>query len=212
MSTNIRPLHRFDVSQEEELGGRQHLLHTGGEPIPIASPLGSASCPATRRDSRNHDDCLVVPAILQGVTGFRFHITDDGEVFRAGVDLRSVGNRIHGLEPESETADGVEIALGALRAAGDSADAPYVRVVERISEVPKLQFVVVQPEPDRPHLRCRLLDAAGQRVLGVLEQLQQEVGRVGVLVGEDDVAPLLGGIEEFVLHLPPDRIVVTRSA
>ena len=198
---DIRPLHRLDVSQEEKIRGREHLLQARGESVPVALIGGS----------RDLYDGLVSSSTPYRFAGLRPEVADDREVFRSRVDSRSVRERIDGLESESETADVVKI-LGAL---ADSADALHIRSVERISEMSEPETTFRQLEGNASLGLRRfsgLTGPARKGILGVLEQLEEEVSRVVVLLVEDPFAPVGGGLPEFILPACPDRIVVAGAA
>ena len=96
----------------------------------------------------------------------------DPEMLGAAVHLRGPGVRVHRLEADAELPDLREVpGLAALR---DPAYAAHVGLGERPAVVPDLQPVREQLEGQRGRAR----------VLGVLDQLEDEVGALAVQVPE----------------------------
>ena len=108
----------------------------------------------------------------------------DPEVLGAAMHLRGPGVRVHRLEADAELPDLREVpGLAALR---DPAHAAHVGLGERPAVVPDLQ-------PVREQLEGQLGRA---RVLGVLDQLEDEVGALAVQVPEqieDGGVPAVAG-------------------
>ncbi len=123
---------------------------------------------------REHEQGLggVLVRGVYGIHGGRPHVVVDPEVLRAAVDARGPGVRVHGLEADAELPDLGEVpGLPALR---DPGHAAHVRLRERPAVVPDLQPVAEQPE----------VQPGRARVLGVLDQLEDEVGALAVQVAE----------------------------
>ena len=96
----------------------------------------------------------------------------DPEVLVPAVDARRPGVGVHRLEPDAELPDLGEVA--GLPALADPADAADVRLGERPAVVPHLQ-------PVGEELEGQLGRA---RVLGVLDQLEDEVSAIAVQLAE----------------------------
>jgi hypothetical protein len=161
------PVDLVDVSEEQQRAGTEVLEAVGDLLLRAAvarlegqDDLGLA-CGAGRR--RHH---------------LRLDVVLDGEVLVARVNLGAVRERVDRLEADAEAADGVLV----LRALRDAADAAHVSLVERPPEVRELQPAGRQREGDAP--RSARVAASTERVLGVLEQLEDEVRAVVVAVGE----------------------------
>ncbi len=107
-----------------------------------------------------------------GLRRGRPDVVVDPEVLGAAVHARGGGVRVHRLEADAELADLREVP--GLPALGDPADAPHVGLGERPAVVPDLQPVAEQLERQRGRAR----------VLGVLDQLEDEVGALAVQVPE----------------------------
>lgn len=92
----------------------------------------------------------------------------DPEVLVAGVDDRRLGVGEHGLEPDPETTDRGQVLR--LRPISDPAHPSHVTLVEQPSVVDHLEPVVEHPE----------LQPLGLYVLGVLDELKDEVGALRI--------------------------------
>ena len=110
--------------------------------------------------------------VLQRLRRGRPDVVVDPEVLGAAVHARGRGVRVHRLEADAELADLREVR--GLPALGHPADAPHVGLGERPAVVPDLQPVAEQLERQRGRAR----------VLGVLDQLEDEVGALAVQVPE----------------------------
>ena len=147
------------AQREERLGG-----HRRG---PSVQHLGMV-CGHARLAKREHQQRPVVgvPGRRPSVQGARDRDVGDLEGEQLGVDLGPLADLIDGLEPDPEEAD-LLLGLGGLT---DREDTDDVLGVERDAVVPDADRLGVDVGAEGMSLS----------VLGVLEQLDQEVSGVGV--------------------------------
>lgn len=115
----------------------------------------------------------------------------------AGIDPNQAGNGKDGLEADALLADALPIihVAGRFRAQGDAADglhigrreAPFVAVEAKPAGVPV-------PALDQRHRQRRRHRLVVLGIVGVLQQLEQEVSRVAVVIicGPTDIKTLVG--------------------
>src|SRR5207248_1342335 len=133
-------------------------------------------CDAVRL--QRDDDNRLVRVACDARCGGWPHEALDGEVFRAGVDLWPLRERVHRLEANPEAPDRGQ----SLRTLGDAADAAHIRLVEGLAEMTDTQLIVGKVEANGA-LTARARPA-GESVLGVLQQLENEMGAVIVAIGQ----------------------------
>ena len=188
------PLDDLDLPQEQE-GAGSKTAHRLLDDLLVA-----------RRAEREHEGGRVGPARGEPRRCGRQNVVLDGEVLGTRVHLGPVGERIHGLEPDAETADrGQPRVLGGL---ADPADVADIGFVERLAPVGEPQFV--GEEMKDGGARPGPVPASPQRIFGVLQQLVDEVGAVAVAVREEFSAVLADGAPVTAGVLPADRRVVGR--
>lgn len=185
------PLDLLDLAKEQE-GSRTEALQAGGDLLPVCGTI---------RLQRDDDNRLVMVA-SDGRCGGGPHKTLDGEVLRSGVYFWPLRERIHRLEANPEAPDRGQF-LGAL---GDAADAAHIRLVEGLAEMTDTQLIVREVEANGP--LTAPVQPTGESVLGVLKQLEDEVGAVVVAIGQQHRADAsdVGAVAALVVGT--DRVVV----